>query len=158
MTAPVTPYTPFLGGRDALAAVRESLDSVRSITRDWTEDRFERSYAPGKWSARQILIHLAQMELALGTRARFAVSTPGYAAQAFDQDAWIALDAALTGPEALNAFLATAQMNLTFFTRLSADERAITLSHPEYGTLTVDWILHQMAGHHINHLRQLERV
>jgi hypothetical protein len=24
--------------------------------------------------------------------------------------------------------------------------------------LTVDWILHQMAGHHINHLLQLERV
>ena len=24
--------------------------------------------------------------------------------------------------------------------------------------LTVDWILHQIAGHHINHLLQLERV
>jgi hypothetical protein len=158
MTAPLTPYTPFLGDRDPLAAVPESLDRVRAITRGWTGDRFERSYAPGKWSARQILIHLAQTELALGTRARFAVSTPGYAAQAFDQDTWIGLDAGLTGPEALDAFLATAQMNLAFFTRLSPDERAVTLSHPEYGTLTVDWILHQMAGHHINHLRQLERI
>jgi len=158
MSAPVTPYTSFLGGRDALVAVRESIDKVRAITSGWTDDRFERSYAPGKWSARQLLIHLAQTELALGIRARFAVSTPGYAAQAFDQDAWIGLDAGLSGPEALDAFLSTAQMNLVFFARLSPEERAITFSHPEYGTLTVDWVLHQMAGHQINHLRQLERV
>jgi hypothetical protein len=28
----------------------------------------------------------------------------------------------------------------------------------EYGAMTVDWIIHQMAGHHINHRLQLERV
>ena len=47
---------------------------------------FERSYAPGKWSARQILTHLAQSEIALSYRVRMALTTPGYAAQAFDQD------------------------------------------------------------------------
>ena len=58
----------------------------------------------------------------------------------------------------LDAFLATARMNLAFFEGLSAAQRATTLSHPEYGELTVDWIIHQMAGHHINHLLQLERI
>jgi hypothetical protein len=24
--------------------------------------------------------------------------------------------------------------------------------------LTVDWIIHQMAGHHINHLRRLQQI
>jgi len=49
-------------------------------------------------------------------------------------------------------------MNLAFFEGLSEAQRATTLSHPEYGELTVDWIIHQMAGHHINHLLQLERI
>jgi len=158
MTAPATPYTKYLGDRDPLEAYRDSIARIQTLAREWTPDRFERSYAPGKWSARQVLTHLAQTELALGNRARMAVSTPQYAAQSFDQDSWIALDSRMGGWEALDAFVATARMNLAFFEGLSAAQRGITLTHPEYGTLTVDWILHQMAGHHINHLLQLERV
>jgi len=108
MPAPITPYTKFLDDRDPLAAIRDSLERVEALTRDWTPAHFERSYAPGKWSARQVLTHLAQTELALGSRARMAVSTPAYVAQPFDQDDWIALDSRLGGREAVEAFLATA--------------------------------------------------
>jgi hypothetical protein len=158
MTAPITPYTSYLGDRDPLAAIRDSLERVQRLTRDWMPDRFERSYAPGKWSARQVLIHLAQTELALGSRARMAVSTPAYVAQPFDQDVWLGLDGRLSSREAVDVFLAAGRMNLAFFEGLSAAQRATPLSHPEYGELTVDWIIHQMAGHHINHLLQLERI
>jgi hypothetical protein len=158
MTAPVTPYTPDLGDRDPLAAIRETVDRVRTLTSGWTADQFERSYAPGKWSARQILTHLAQIELASGTRARMALSTPAYVAQPFDQDTWIERDARLSGPQALDAFVALARMNGLMFEGLSAADRATPLSHPEYGPLTVDWIIHQAAGHQIHHLRQLERI
>jgi hypothetical protein len=41
---------------------------------------------------------------------------------------------------------------------LSTEDRATPLSHPEYGRLTVDWMIHQMAGHQVHHLRQLERI
>ena len=158
MTAPVTPYTKYLDGREPLRVIPETIETIQRLTRDWTPDRFERSYAPGKWSARQVLIHLAQTELALGSRARMALSTPGYVAQPFDQDQWIPLDANLGGREALDAFLATARMNLACFASLSAAQRALGFSHPEYGQLTVDWIIHQMAGHHVNHLQQLEHI
>jgi hypothetical protein len=158
MAAPNTPYTKYLGDRDPLEAIRDSLEKIQRLTRDWTPARYERSYAPGKWTARQVLTHLAQTELALGTRARMAVSTPAYAAQAFDQELWIDLDRQMDGREAVDAFLATARMNLAFFRGLSADQRATRFSHPEYGELTVDWLIHQVAGHHINHLLQLVRV
>jgi hypothetical protein len=158
MSSPITPYTKYLGDRDPLEAIRDSVGRVETLARDWTPDRFERSHAPGKWSARQVLTHLAQTELALGTRARMAVATPNYAAESWDQDAWIALDARMLGRQALDTFIAIARMNLSFFEGLPAAQRAIALSHPEYGALTVDWILHQLAGHQINHLLQLERV
>lgn len=158
MTTPVTPYTKYLDGREPLAAIRGSLERFRSLTRDWTSDRFERTYGPGKWSARQVLTHLAQTEIALGYRARMAASTPQYAAQSFDQNDWMAHESRMGGREALDAFLVLAGMNLLFFEGLSEAERAAAFSHPEYGELTVDWIIHQMAGHHINHLLQLERI
>lgn len=155
---PVTPYTPDLAGRDPVAAMEDTRVAVERLTRLWTPADFERPYATGKWSARRVLIHLAQTELALGTRARMALSTPSYAAQNFDQDAWMVLDEGLPGRAAGDAFLAVGRMNTELFRSLSAEARQTALSHPEYGTLTVDWILHQMAGHQIHHLRQLEQI
>jgi hypothetical protein len=158
MAPPTTPYTPDLGDRDPVAVILESGDRVRALTSGWSSERFERSYAPGKWSARQIFTHLAQTELALGTRARMALSTPDYVAQGFDQDTWIGRDSRLSGPEAVDAFVALARMNGLLFEGLSPADRTTPLTHPEYGALTVDWILHQIAGHQIHHLEQLERI
>lgn len=158
MTAPQTPYTPDLDGREPLAAMADTVEKIRALAGGWTEERFERSYAPGKWPARQVLTHLAQTEMALGFRARMALATPNYVAQNWDQDSWIAMESRLSGRDALDAFVACARMNRIFFSGLTPSQRATPLSHPEYGALTVDWIIHQMAGHQIHHLHQLERI
>jgi len=142
--------------------MRDTVARIRAVAGEWRPDQFGRTYAPGKWDARQILIHLAQSEIALGYRARMSLTTPAYTAQPFDQDVWMAIEAggssALNGPGALDAFLGTAAMNIALFASLSETDRAITLSHPEYGSLTVDWIIHQIAGHQIHHLKQLETI
>jgi hypothetical protein len=158
MTAPITPYSDQLGDQEPLHAIRNNIEQIQTLTGEWSVNRFERSYAPGKWSARQVLTHLAQTEFALGTRARMAVVTQSYTAQPWDPDQWIGLDAKLSGRAALEVFLAAARMNLAFFEGLTPDDRAKKLMHPDYGELTVDWILHQMAGHQINHLKQLQKV
>jgi hypothetical protein len=155
---PTTPYTADLDGREPTTAMRETAARYRSLAGSWSPPDFERTYAPGKWTARQILIHLAQAELALGSRARMALTTPNYTAQNFDQDQWIAKEHALGGREALDAFLALVTMNGALFGSLSPADRAISLSHPEYGALTVDWIIHTLAGHEIHHLKQLEII
>jgi hypothetical protein len=155
---PTTPYTTDLENREPIRAMRDTGARVRSLVGEWRPDQFERSYAPGKWDARQILIHLAQSEIALGYRARMALTTPGYTAQPFDQDKWMARESTTSGHDALDAFLGAAAMNVALFASLSEADRNVELSHPEYGSLTVDWIIHQMAGHQIHHLRQLEAI
>ena len=47
-----------------------------------------RSYAPGKWTARQILAHLCDCEIVFQSRARMILSEPGCAVAPFDQDRW----------------------------------------------------------------------
>jgi len=155
---PQTPYTTALAGREPLSAMRDTAARIRAVVGEWRPDEFERSYAPGKWTARRILTHLAQSEAALGYRARMALTTPGYTAQPFDQDVWMARESATSGHDALDAFLGMAAMNISLFASLSETDRASALSHPEYGSLTVDWIVHQMAGHQIHHLKQLEQI
>src|SRR5262245_29303282 len=158
--APRTPYSDDLGDREPIASIRDSLDRVRSLTSSWSPRDFERSYAPGKWPARQILTHLAQSELAFGYRARMALAAPArdYVAQPFDQDVWMSRESTLGGREALDALVATGTMNLALYGSLSAADRAAGFAHPEYGALTVDWLIHQSAGHLMHHLAQLEHI
>src|SRR5213596_3332863 len=101
---PTTPYTRHLGNREPIASMLESSERIRSLTAGWSPQQFERTYAPGKWTARQILTHLAEADLALGYRIRMALSTPAYVAQSFDQDAWIAKERATSGVDAVAAF------------------------------------------------------
>ena len=158
--APTTPYSLDLGDREPIRSIRDSLGRVRALTASWTPHDFERSYAPGKWPARKILTHLAQSEIAFGNRARMALAAPArdYVAQPFDQDVWMAHESTLAGREALDALLGMAAMNVAFYGSLSAADRAVAFSHPEYGALTIDWLIHQSAGHLLHHLAQLETI
>jgi hypothetical protein len=103
-------------------------------------------------------VHLAQTELALGTRARFALAQPNYAAQAFSQDDWMPIDDGADARTALAAYTSIRGLNLAMWKRLSQAQLDRGFSHPEYGELTVGWIMAQMAGHDIHHLKQLEAI
>jgi len=150
------PYAADLGDRDTLRALEQTPLELQQLVANWTTDRFEQSYAPGKWSARKVIVHLAQTELALPVRVRFALSQEGYTAQPFSQDDWIAVDEATDARTALDAYLALRRFNVAMFKRLTSEQRGRSFSHPEYGSLTVWWVANQIAGHDIHHLRQLK--
>lgn len=152
------PYGSHLGDRNPLDALGKTPGEIHRLVEGWNADRFEKSYAPGKWTARRLLVHLAQTELALGTRVRFALSQNGYTAQAFSQDDWLAIDDGLDARAALETYLSLRRMNVAMFQRLTREQRERAFSHPEYGSLTVWWVANQMAGHDLHHLKHLEQV
>ena len=151
------PYAEPLGTLDPIKGLTETPKKIKALTTKWTARQWNKSYAPGKWTARQIAVHLAQTELALTTRVRFAASAPGYVAQPFDQDAWIALDHA-DGPTAVDAYVALRRFNLAMFKGMSPKLRKQPFTHPEYGELTSDWVAAQLAGHELHHLQQLKQI
>jgi hypothetical protein len=153
-----TNYTKDLGDREPLAAMRDSVARLTALTRGWSAADFDRRYAAGKWTAREVMTHLAQTELALGVRARMALATPNYTAQSFDQDVWLGRETRLGGAAAVAALAAISAMNVALFESLSAADRETTMAHPEYGSITVDWIIYTLAGHQIHHLNQLLRI
>jgi hypothetical protein len=158
MTMPPNPYGADLGDRDAVEALGETPGRIRTAVERWSDAQFERSYAPGKWSIRKVLIHLAQTELALGTRARFALSQPGYTAQAFSQDEWLPIDDSVDARTALDVYTSLRRLNVAMFRSVAPELRDRPFTHPEYGALTVGWIASQMAGHDIHHLKQIDMV
>ena len=102
-------------------------DSDRAACADLTRldrGRFRAQYAPGKWTARQVLMHLAQTELALGVRARMALATAGLHRAAV-RSGHLAADAKsrLSGPDAVAALVALSRMNVVLFETLSPADR-----------------------------------
>ena len=158
MTTAPNPYASDLGTRHPLEALSDTPGQIRRAVQEWTAEQFEQTYAPGKWSIRKVLIHLAQTELALGTRVRFALTQPDYAAQSFFQDEWLPLDETIEGGAALDAYTALRRMNVSMFRTLPASAFGREFTHPEYGVLTVGWVAAQMAGHDLHHLKQITAV
>lgn len=152
------PYAKYLDARDALDVMDEATARLERLVSGWNVDRFSRTYAPGKWDARTILLHLAHTELAFGTRLRLALTTDPYVVQPFDQDEWLKIEPALDGPAALQAFLAFRRFNRPLFGALTADQKARRFTHPERGDLQVSWIAELLAGHTVHHLQQLEQI
>ena len=113
------PYGAELAGREPKASLAEAAEAVRTICQPFDASRWRRSYAAGKWTAAQILVHLAQIEMMFGVRARFALTTGGYVVQVFEQDPFVEVEGvAVDGPTALNAFLSLRAMNLQLFRAL----------------------------------------
>ena len=97
------PYAKYLDGRDPVASLVEVPAWIADLLDGWTDEQFERSYAPGKWTARQLLLHLVHAETVFVDRIRFAVTTPNYVVTSFDQDKWMALDPGADARAALSA-------------------------------------------------------
>ena len=153
------PYSQNLNGRDPVDLMAETIGKTRAAVSPFTPADFNRSHAPGKWTAREVLIHMAHAEIVFGTRVRFALTSPDYVVQPFDQDAWMKLDQnGLDGQAALALFSFARAFNLGLFKRLSVEDRAKSFTHPERGQMTVEDILIMTAGHEVHHLAQLEEV
>ena len=126
---------------------------LKSIFGEMTDDQAMYRYAPGKWSIKQLLGHLADAERVFGHRAfRFsradATPLPG-----FDEDAYVANGTAEMQPlaELLDEFMHLRSANLTLIRNLSpsAWDRRGTANGKE---ATVRAFVFVLAGHMRHHL------
>ena len=150
-----TPYAQHVGSRDAVDVLRESLDAFLTLEARLSPASWERPIAPGKWTVRQVIVHVAQFEMILGNRVRCGVGVPDYVVQPVEQDLLIAEADAVDGPTALRALIAVRRMNLAYASSLTPSQRHKTVRHPERGTIDVDDILVTLAGHGVHHLAQI---
>ena len=151
-------YATYVAGEDLLRSLERTPRRIEQVVSAWPPEAFERSHAPGKWTARQVLTHLAQTEIVFGNRLRFGLAEDGYVIQPFDQDSWMRVEPRVDGHAALAAYLGLRQMNLALCRSLTPEQRARTVTHPEHGSVTVEWVMTFFAGHERHHLPQLESI
>ena len=150
------PYAKYVAGNDALEMLERCPRVISSLAQEIGEAGLERSYAPGKWSGRFILAHLADCEVAFGFRWRQVAYSPSVVMQPFDQDAWAKNYSKLEAKLALGAFITARLWKIEFLKSLPAEAFENSAMHPERGLLTLQNLIEITAGHDVNHLEQLE--
>jgi len=147
-----------LGDRPVVESLEATPGKVEKFVARIGSGGMSRSYGPGKWTARQVLAHLADAELAIGFRLRQALAEPEHVIQPFDQDLWAARYESLDGQTAAAAFCALRLWNVALVRTLTPKDLARPVMHPERGMESVDVIVKMLAGHDLNHLAQLEQI
>src|SRR5262249_40438876 len=105
--------------------------------------------APGKWSIRQIVAHLADAEMVGAHRSRQVIAEDNATLIAYDQDAWTRnLDYARRKPkQSLEPFRRIRAENYELLKDLPADVFTRTGNHTENGPMTLRQLLEGYAGH-----------
>jgi hypothetical protein len=154
----LNPYAAQLGDRDAVAVIESTPGRLRDLARAIGPARLEVPRAPGKWSPREILCHLADGEIVFAFRLRQAIAEDNPLVLAYDQDRWAEPYAKQSADEALAAFTALRAWNLSLVRSLPPGARQRKLRHPERGEMTFQTVLETMAGHDLNHVVQFEEL
>jgi uncharacterized damage-inducible protein DinB len=154
----VNPYASHLGTDDPKQVIARTASKLTAVVQILGTAGFSRSLGPGKWNAGSILCHLADTELAFAFRLRQAQAESHHVIQPFDQEAWAKVYDSLDPQQALQVFSVVRSWNVALLDHVPADSFSKPLTHPERGLQTLQTLVETMAGHDLNHLKQLEAI
>ncbi len=152
------PYEGFLDGRPVEEILARTSKAIAGYLDKIGTEKESAAPAPGKWSAAEIVAHLADCEIVFGFRLRQTLAEDGPTIQPFDQDKWAATYPGVSADLALVTFSSMRRWNLRLIQGALPHSAERTMTHPERGTMTFKTVVETMAGHDLNHLGQLERI
>jgi hypothetical protein len=116
--------------------------------------------APGRWSIRQLIAHLADTELVFASRFRQTIAEDNPPLMPFDQDKWAQnLDYGRRKPkQSLEALRRLRAENYEFLKELPAAAFDRTGNHAKDGPLTVYQLLERLTNHVEKHAQQIQAI
>src|ERR1043166_6404689 len=152
------PYAPNLAGKDPVKVISETAGHLERLSKTIGPKRIDQPRAPGKWSAREILCHLADCETVFAFRIRQTLAEAHHVIQPFDQEKWASTYGAYDAGAALDVFSSVRRWNLALIRGTAPGALSKPVTHPERGDMTFQVLVETMAGHDLNHLRQIESM
>jgi uncharacterized damage-inducible protein DinB len=149
-----------LGDRDPFAVLQRTPGELSELVRLLPESSMDVPEAPGKWSIRHVIRHLADSELVWAYRLRLILGQVRPRLDGYDQDAWAGNLGYEEAPleEAVQEFTVVRRGNLRLLHRASEAELARVGIHGERGEESLAQMIPLYAGHDLAHLGQIQRI
>ncbi len=141
---------------DLVSLLRDQIVETVTLLRSVTPDREEYAYAPGKWTIKEVVGHIMDVERVMGYRALWFARSDVSPLPGFDENAWV--PAANFGARRLADLTEELQIvraSTVYFAKgLDADvlaRRGVANGQP----VSVRALLYIIAGHERHHLALL---
>lgn len=142
---------------DVVTTIREQFADTLALLRGIDPSRTTRGYASGKWSIRDVVLHVADTERVMGYRALRIARGDTTPLASFDENAWAPVAAANTrSMESLIAELeATRRSTIAMLEGLPPEawQRTGTASGDPVSVRALAWIIAGHERHHVALLR-----
>jgi len=147
-------------GDDPMQLLESAPGKLASLLAGKSKEQLMARPAPEKWSAAEIAAHLSDTEIAVGWRIRQILGTNAIHVQAFDQDAWAnTFDYEHRDPAvSVELFRVLRAANVALLKAVPKKLWDNYGVHEERGNESIAHMTRMMAGHDLNHLRQIEAL
>jgi hypothetical protein len=142
-----------------IARYKDGYRAVAAALEGATDAELDARPAPGKWSAREIVHHLADSEMTSAVRLRLLVAEDHAQIRPYDQELFsraLYYDRPIAA--SLQAFHAARASTGELLDRLTEVQWAKTGTHPEHGRYGVERWLEVYAAHAHDHAGQITRA
>ena len=149
-----------VAGQDSVKVQAATAKKLQRLIKGATPAKLRKRPAPEKWSAAEILAHLADAEIVASWRLRSILGAPGTPIQAYDQEAWLAAGqyGKRGARKSLEQFRVLRDANLALYKSLTPQQWKLHGVHAERGEESIERLASMMAGHDINHLEQVAEI
>lgn len=133
---------------------------LRRVVAGLTDAQLDTPYRPEGWTVRQVVHHLADAHAIIATRVRTALTEDNPPVKMWDEVPWAELPDARAMPIDVSlAMVDAVQARLTYLLKaLTPDQFARTSRHPEWGTITVDYLVDLGVWHGKHHTAQIRAL
>ncbi len=141
---------------DLVELLREQIGETVELLQNVSADRANYAYAPDKWTIKEVVGHLADVERVMAYRALSFARADKADLPGFDENAWVptANFAARTLPDLLEEFQAVRAATIEFVRHLGPEELTRRGSANQ-NDVSVRALLYIVAGHERHHAELL---
>ena len=131
--------------------------AMRAAVSGLSDTQLETPYRDGGWTVRQVAHHVPDSHVNAYVRMKLALTETDPTVKPYDEARWAELPDARTLPVEVSLTLLDSLHHrwTTMLRAMSEEQWQRHYVHPEYGKVTMEWVLAQYAWHGRHHTAQI---
>jgi hypothetical protein len=145
-----------------IAEIADAPRALRAAVQGLDPDQVETAYRPGGWTVRQVVHHVPDSHMNAYVRWKLALTEDEPTIKPYAEDRWARLPDVRWAPldTSLDLLDKLHQRWVLTLRDMAPEEWTRRLTHPDHGTIDLDWMAAQYAWHgrhHVAHVTSLRR-